>query len=64
MDVVVVIVVVVVVVDILYLFPGASDHMISTQWTHHWCDDDDNSFDVAADGDVHCLVWMLLLLLS
>ena len=34
--VVVVIIVVVVVVDILYLFPGASDQLISTQWSQ-WC---------------------------
>ena len=39
MDVVVVVVVIVVivaVVDILYLFPGASDQLISTQWSQ-WC---------------------------
>ena len=34
--VVVVIVVIIAVVDILYLFPGASDQLISTQWSQ-WC---------------------------
>ena len=34
--VVVVIVVIVAVVDISYLFPGASDQLISTQWSQ-WC---------------------------
>ena len=45
--VVVVIVVIVAVVDISYLFPGASDQLISTQWSQ-WCRSSDFSVSCSA----------------